>query len=179
MISGFVVLLSFALLVGCGGRASKFHLNEIEIDSLEDTTRSEGAIRTYLDSRSLSHSLQRSDAWGYDEIFAPTFLRGIPGYLFLGYSSRSRSDSTPKIGFSWVANDVTFALVGDSIRQKGFDNISFGSRKERFDTLAVRLAALFQEPFESHNPFLFNREMLVLMQDSTLSIDLRAHRLAR
>jgi hypothetical protein len=180
MHSGTVIRKAFAvvligLFVGCSGRSSKLYLREIEIDSLKDSTRSENSIWTYLNSRTLGHFTRCKDSWGYDEIFYPAFLRGVPGYLVLGYSTHSRLDSAPKIGFSWVANDSIFAFVGDSIRQKGFENIAFSSRRESFDTLAMRLAALTRTPYEDRNPFSFGGRTLVLMDDSSLSIDIRGH----
>jgi hypothetical protein len=176
-----LALAGLVLIISCSHQSQKLlHVRELEIDSLEDTMRSESSLWSYLMSRSFSHRQRRKDSVGYDEVFAPAFIRGVPGYLILIYSNHSRSDTMPKVGFSWVANDLTFALADDSVRQNGFENVEFGSRQARFDTLAMRLARFYNTPFYPGSIFIFKPQVdLVLMDDSALSIDIRSHHLAR
>ena len=175
--------LSLILLVvtcACTKSTTKLYIPEIEFDSLQDTTRSESSVWAYLNAHSLFHSRSRNDEWGYDENFTPVFLRGIPGNLSFGYDSHTRLDSTPKIGFTWIANDSTVAFAADSIRQFGVDNIRFTSRKARFDTLAARLSQLYHIPYQSGWSFKFSQHLdVVLMDDSSIYINVWSHHFAR
>src|SRR5438045_5654007 len=89
------------IVIGCQHPSRRIYLQELQLDSLRDSTLSEESLTRYITNHSLFRELRRQDTFGYELAFAPVFIRGIPGCLFLMYSNHLRSDSIPKISFSW------------------------------------------------------------------------------
>jgi len=149
----FVSVILLFLSFGCTPNANRENrlVSEISLDSLLDTSRSEGDYLSYIKSHSL-----RDSSWSLREhrhlVASPVFIRGIPGVLSIGWNVGQFNlkafnwlpEQRHPLSNFWDEEDFSstfFPHVGDTISQRNWPREERGewSQKQLEDTLIHRI----------------------------------------